>query len=57
MKVYGIAREGWGGNNYYCDYSEDISLYFSKEKRDNEFDKLESNGEVQYSRFETEVEE
>lgn len=55
MKVYGIARELWGGSSYYCDYSEDISLYFSKEKRDKEFDKLESNGEVQYSRFEIEI--
>lgn len=32
MKIYGIAKEYWGGYSYSCDFSEDIELYISKEK-------------------------
>lgn len=57
MKLYGIAKEYWGGNSYYCNYSEDIMLYQSEEKRDEEFSKLKDNGDVINNKFEVETED
>lgn len=57
MKLYGIAREYWNGGYYSCNYDEDITIYFSKLKRDEEFAKMKDNGDVLHYKFEVETED
>lgn len=57
MKLYGIAKEYWNGNSYSCNYDEDITIYFSKLKRDEDFYILKDNGDVLHYKFEVETED
>lgn len=57
MKLYGIAKEYWNGNHYSCNYDEDITIYFSKLKRDEEFAKMKDGGDVLHYKFEVETED
>lgn len=60
MKIYGIAKEYWGGSCYSCDYNEDIELYFDKNIRDEQFKeykKLRDTGDIIYNMFEIETED
>lgn len=60
MKIYGIAKEYWGGYSYSCDFSEDIELYISKDKRDEQmatYKSYEDTGDVIYNEFEVETED
>ena len=55
MTIYGIGRETWGGFSYSVNFDDDVTLFTSKEKRDEALAELESNGDVVYSPFETEL--
>lgn len=60
MKIYGIAKEYWGGNSYTCVFNEDIELYISKEKRDEQmaiYKSYKDTGDVIYSEFDIETED
>lgn len=60
MKIYGIAREGWDGYKYSCNYNEDITLYTSEKERDKDYFTLVRTTRTSffdYTRFETELKE
>lgn len=60
MKLYGIAKEYWGGSSYSCNFSEDIELYISKENRDKQMQVYKSykdTGDIIYNEFEVETED
>ena len=55
MKIYGIAKEYWDGYSYSCDFSEDIELYISKGKLDEQmaiYKSYKDTGDVIYKEFE-----
>lgn len=60
MKMYGIAKEYWGGECYNCDYNEDIELYFNKKIRDERLEEYKNKkniGDIIYNAFEIETED
>lgn len=60
MKIYGIAKEYWGGSSYTCVFNEDIELYISKEKRDEqmeEYNLYKVSGDIIYTPFDIETED